>query len=244
MSNITTLKDTTWVIPKGFIVSAGYGEFNINGSYIGDYSGATTKEFTSFRLGYDSYGANANYFRTENAVSPNSHSYTVTFTGGTDVTNPDLIKWLDEWGELQGGEEEEPTVPIKKFTRLYIGGTVASSGGKCFKRLTTEQPSEEITDLTGTTWYVPSGWEAEAGYGIFIIDAYVTPNYGSNNWATMRIGYNALKNPSADQIGITTATGGGTAIGPSKSFTITFNGGEDVDHPKLIEWLKTYGELQ
>ena len=26
---------------------------------------------------------------------------------------------------------------IRKFTRLYIGATVATSGGRCFKRLTT-----------------------------------------------------------------------------------------------------------
>ena len=33
-------------------------------------------------------------------------------------------------------------VEVKKFTRLYSGDVAYSSGGKCFKRLTTEQPQE------------------------------------------------------------------------------------------------------
>ena len=37
------------------------------------------------------------------------------------------------------------TKPInKKFTRLYINETVASAGSKCFKRLTTDEPVEEL----------------------------------------------------------------------------------------------------
>ena len=45
------------------------------------------------------------------------------------------------------------SAPVRKFTRLYIGDVAYSSGGKCFKRLTTEivaQLKEEITTLSTT----------------------------------------------------------------------------------------------
>lgn len=50
---------------------------------------------------------------------------------------------------VEGGEEqpEQPeTTPTKKFTRLYIGDTVASSGGRVWKKLSAEAQDE----LAGT----------------------------------------------------------------------------------------------
>ena len=51
------------------------------------------------------------------------------------------------WANENWQEYSEQTI-TKKFTRLYIGNTVATAGSKCFKRLTTEEPVKEANYLT------------------------------------------------------------------------------------------------
>ena len=97
---ITDLTNTTWYVASGWTATSGYGQFNISGVIDG------TMEFSIFYIGYgfglfdvepmadtiySSYGGN---------IQP-SVSFTLAITGGDDVTNADLISWLETYGELQ-----------------------------------------------------------------------------------------------------------------------------------------------
>lgn len=98
-AEITDLTGTTWVVASGWEVESGYGQFTVDGTVVfGDNS---TKEFIGVYLGYD-YDegyfevANYGYFILESSNYPYApnNTVTITFTGGTDVTNTDLITWL------------------------------------------------------------------------------------------------------------------------------------------------------
>ena len=145
------------------------------------------------------------------------------------------------------------TVSIrKKFTRLYIGSVVASVGSKCFKRLSTEEPSAEITDLTGTTWYVPSGWSAAKAYGSFDVDGNVDGAVFSHV-DDFYVGYSGKKgiyisiDHKADSICCIVDTEDVTNkvvnYTPDTSFTLEITGGADATNADLIAWLSEYGEL-
>lgn len=142
-------------------------------------------------------------------------------------------------------QEYSEEAPKRKFTRLYIGNTVASSGGKCFKRLTREEP--KITDLTGTTWYVPSGWSATAGYGIYKVYFLIPEKNANTIWDELSLGYASRtygKTTEANSICCLLSNSDRGTITSSSSFTITITGGTDVTNPDIIAWLSENGELQ
>ena len=107
---ITDLTNTTWSIQAGWEAEAGYGKFNIdvsvtNDSYLGTvslssfyigYNSLTNQYNDSIYLGYDP-GYDADLI-----MYPNYSAFSVTFTGGTDATNPELIAWVSKYGEQQG----------------------------------------------------------------------------------------------------------------------------------------------
>ena len=128
---ITDLTNTTWEVPSGWSASAGYGQFSINGRTIGG------TDFTHFNIGYrfdtETYALTAlantiailyNGAIISNFVSASQATLTFTITGGTDVTNPDLISWLEANGTLQGGSEP---VTIKAGTYTW-NETIPQSG--------------------------------------------------------------------------------------------------------------------
>lgn len=134
-----------------------------------------------------------------------------------------------------------------KFTKLTIGYVVHTVGSRVFRKLTTESVGLPIwngTDLTGTTWYVPSGWLATAGYGKFNVNCNTTDSSGEEFY----IGYYdamgmGVAEPTANRVGIFTS--GFPIYTPpnTKDFTITFTGGTDATNTALISWLKQYGQL-
>ena len=107
-----------------------------------------------------------------------------------------------------------------------------------------ELPVWNGTDLTGTTWYVPSGWLATAGYGKFNVNCNTADSSGEEFY----IGYYdaegmGVAEPTANRVGIFIS--GFPVYTPSntKDFTITFTGGTDATNASLIAWLKQYGQL-
>ena len=154
---ITNLLGTTWRVPVGWSAVAGYGVFYVdyearlqiasnytvqfyNGAQIG--IGCTTNNAATQNI------ADRIYFSTSNSTHsikpPAGNIRSITFWGGADLTNPDLISWLEEYGEL---------VSIKKFTRIYSGAVAYSNGGKCFRKLQNTEYVEESTDSIIGTWY-------------------------------------------------------------------------------------------
>lgn len=97
-----------------------------------------------------------------------------------------------------------------------------------------------ITNLTNTTWNIPAGWTATAGYGIFSISFKLNDEVDCTG---LDVGYNGfLDNPNiADFIYVAAQHGGGTSLTPSNSFTIEILGGTDVSNTKLISWLEANG---
>ena len=112
-----------------------------------------------------------------------------------------------------------------------------------------------ITDLTGTTWYVPSGWSAESGYGTYLVEGTFVREGETNREGSLyriSIGYNfySSSNPTLaeDQVEIkynkSSSSSESCTTGDTYSFTFTFTGGTDATNPDLISWLYANGELQ
>lgn len=102
-----------------------------------------------------------------------------------------------------------------------------------------------ITDLTGTTWHIPAGWTAEAGYGVFNIKAI----HQDEMMSDFQIGYSsdpdgAFGDMKAEKDSIVYAWAGSNygAFDPSDEFTLSITGGTDVTNEKLIAWLKANGK--
>ena len=110
----TNLTNTIWSIPAGWTCSADYGVFDISGKLAGyannilaDEDGFLTLEF-GFRLTYGDSGptpiggSDSIIYTTENGYSTfefwSSHSLILAITGGDDVTNTQLISWLEANG--------------------------------------------------------------------------------------------------------------------------------------------------
>lgn len=146
------------------------------------------------------------------------------------------------------------------FKKLTVGDTVATSGARVFKKLTTEEPTPSKpvwngTDLTGTEWHIPQGWTAEAGYGVFDVSGGLTYLVGDSNNTThtmtsLYIGFELpmFGDPYASSNTITCRLVGGgspTILGEDNIFALnlTFTGGTDLTNTSLINWLLENGEL-
>lgn len=145
----------------------------------------------------------------------------------------------------------------KIFTKLNVGDTVATSGTRVFKKLTTEEvPPLPITDLTGTTWLMKtdltgkSGWFAEAGYGVFDVRGEaILQSIGFNsrhNLQSFCVGYGEddANNtfPSSNSVCFVKD---GAVDSYDKGYVITliFSGGADVTNKRLIKWVLDNGEV-
>lgn len=98
----------------------------------------------------------------------------------------------------------------------------------------------KVTDLTNTTWYVPSGWSARSGYGHFsIAGTYVKNSTSEASFNSFSIGY-LFDGP--DEVSIDSWVAFDTyGIDTNNQFSLTITGGTDITNPKLIAWLETYG---
>ena len=147
----TDLKGKTYYIPSGWEVVASYGKFDVIADVI---SGSTTKTLETLNLGYatsykpELYGqglvayANALVFGKSTGQGlivdyitkySSSSGFTVTFTGGTDVTNTNLIDWVTTWGELQVPEYQTKTDENLETESKEIVGAINEVNGKTFK---------------------------------------------------------------------------------------------------------------
>lgn len=137
------------------------------------------------------------------------------------------------------------------FKKLLVGDTVATSGTRVFKKLITEEPGLPIwngTDLKGTSWTIPAGWTAEAGYGVF--DVSIMSRIEGDwevSYTGLYIGYateNPLgETPFATANNILMVTLGYRSVDPSKGLNFRFLNGTDTTNPRLISWLLENGRL-
>lgn len=140
----------------------------------------------------------------------------------------------------------------KIFTKLNVGDTVATSGTRVFKKLTTE-PTKDLhgwdgADLRGTEWEV-SSFTAEAGYGEFDIygETAAVQESGLNvyfPWRSLFVGYNRYNSSGESFItarentlffyswGLPASIASGNS---ARLFDVV--GGSDVSNPRLIAWM-------
>lgn len=209
---IDDLTGTTWYVPSGWSVSAEYGKFSVD-CYVRVPAGeGYSLKGESFEencyglwLGYKAdwqmdfdESADAIYFEWDGDLYDDVRSpayFTIKFNGGKDTTNTSLISWFETYGELQSSTEEqpdedEPTTPTKKFTRLRKGHIVALVGDKCFKKLSTQ-----VYELSGL-WLFNTSLTHPYDYD-FYHPAYVPCMSGEN--AVSQIYYDSCGNNSDDK---------------------------------------------
>ena len=193
-------------------------------------------------------------------------NFTTTNENGDSVTyNHMYFKSTGAWGDpyyLNYGYYEGGTLRyIEVYSsmslegwyyasdRIIDFGTEPQTVTKTFYNWLTgnAKPSAEITDLTNTTWYVPSGWSATAGYGIYKVYFLIPEKNADTIWDELSLGYAARtygKTTEANSICCLLSNSDRGTITSSSSFTITITGGTDATNPDLIAWLQEYGELQ
>lgn len=110
--------------------------------------------------------------------------------------------------------------------------------------------SEKVTDLKGKTYYIPSGWQATAGYGNFMVlcdivyqAANITKTRFSVGYETNRLGMSSTANYILVDNGSGLGVTDGFSFGNTEAFTITFIDG-NTTNASLIDWVTTWGELQ
>ena len=150
--SITDLTNTTWVVPAGWSAKHNYGTFSVDYDY--EY-GTNSGSQTTLRIGYDTGagddGTNCIGFSTYPAIFSNT-AFTITFTGGTDVTNASLISWLETYGELQGGD-----APTNVVTITYKDTTIPVEAGQA---VTLSTADKKLTGDIAITAPKESGGDA------------------------------------------------------------------------------------
>ena len=169
-----------------------------------------------------------------------NHNYVlwISFSiGGTTVTAEEGTT-LAEWFESQGLSEtvtvtDTEIMDTTNGAYLYydgtkVGGTHVIVDGGVYTW---------ISPPTETTYNIPSGWVASAGYGIFNVSG----DINGSSFTTLAIGY--VDSVSyRNCISLFTNSSFSSQFGNSSSLTITITGGDDVDNELLKSWLDTYGE--
>lgn len=141
------------------------------------------------------------------------------------------------------------------FKKLNIGDTVATSGTRCFRKLTKDLPIWNGTDLTGTEWYIPAGSTAEAGCGLFdvygVIKHQPLPSSSkvSRNYTQLLIGYSTRSPYTSYEVAENAYTYLDESMGwyatpdRNESRWLSFTSGTDVTNTRLIDWLLKNGTL-
>ena len=110
------------------------------------------------------------------------------------------------------------------------------------------------TYLKGKTYYIPSGWEATAGYGKFDVECDVSVSGNNLTRTRFSLGYKVTSSgllpqfsPLANSIivdnGVRLTITDYYVFDNTNSFTITFNDG-NTTNTSLIDWVTTWGVLQ
>lgn len=112
--------------------------------------------------------------------------------------------------------------------------------------------SEEVTDLKGKTYNIPSGWGASATYGQFSVNCDIVVDGTTLTKTRLSLGF-TIKGTIKSILGLTNSivADNGSSLGAvdgyvinnTKGFTITFNDG-NTTNTSLIDWVTTWGELQ
>ena len=134
----------------------------------------------------------------------------------------------------------------KKFTKLFLGDVVHTIGSKVFRKLTIESGGLPIwngTDLTGTTWNVPSGWITTSMQAEYNVNFKFTKDGVYKGTCTyLGLGYRSPGIGRANEMGVD-GEYPDWGFKNTTSLNFEFTGGTDATNTSLISWLKENGEL-
>lgn len=125
---------------------------------------------------------------------------------------------------------------------IDFGETEQTVSDEFYAWFTANSIELKVTDLTNTTWHVPSGWQAKHAYGTFAINYSVLYNSKSLESSTLGIGFDSGAND--DGTNCIAFIPHNHMIYNGIAFTISITDGDDVANSDLIAWLSQYGELQ
>lgn len=159
---ITDLTGTTWNVPSGWSATAGYGQFEVNGAVKVTNDFECSGFYVGYRFGmFDvEVASNYIYFNGYGGDTSSSYGFTITITGGTDVTNTSLISWLEANGKLQVDTFQIP-VDAPEGVRMLVKGT------ECKKDIDVIPVLQNKTITENGTYTAESGF---AGFGEMIVD--------------------------------------------------------------------------
>ena len=177
-SSVTDLTNTNWEIPSGWSAESQYGIFNI--SYTTNKTSAECNElyigYTTNTFGQISQSVGRIVFAQSGvpltAIST-SADFTLNITGGVDVTNTNLISWLEAY------RTSAPTTPLEN---LKIDSDIYTIPQPTpIEANPTTSPTADLTALKvgDTTYGIPSGG---GGGGISVGGGY-TLTYDTNNYS-------------------------------------------------------------
>lgn len=160
---VESLEGTTWYVPSGWSATKKYGKFYID--FAIETSQISQDNCIDLAIGYNVWVEQGVKDGTANNISwanngggggaiTTTDSFTLSIIGGTDVTNPDLIAWLSEYGKLIPTDLTGYTVTVPSgwsasssiHGQYYLTGTVE---GKSFDQVNYNggsKPSFSFTD--------------------------------------------------------------------------------------------------
>jgi hypothetical protein len=202
------LTNTEWNVPSGWSANAGYGKFDLRFStYVSDMVGYNS--YRALYIGYDvgRTGSTIIFPASANhcAYVNSSHDFGVNYFNSQDLN------------------------------LLIVGGTDATNANLISWLCTYgdwTNYEKKITDLTGYTVTVPSGWSATAGYGKFKINGRGGELINYESFVSLDIGYGLSGNEYDNKVRFSAWY---ISTGSSLIFTVT--SGKDATNPSLIQWL-------
>lgn len=173
--------------------------------------------------------------------------YTYIGVGTTNGTSWQLLTYDHNMAYMAGWD----TTAVSRI--IDFGETEQTVNDAFLTWLEDNAVQTPTADLTNTTWNIPAGWTAEAGYGFFNIECGITlPDWSDTMYGVVgvaAIGY-APNNKCTEYVSTANSIAWGeTAMphnGVTNTSTVTLEdiGGTDVTNPSLIWWLSTNGEME
>ena len=215
---VTNLTNTTWRVISTWGAISGYGIFNVDCSYrIIDVNGDKQAGVSGCRGFWVGYNGNK---------APSIHTICFDKNDYYNYTHYASETCFSNYCTLL----------------ITITGGADVTNAKLINWLETFGKLQTISDLSGTTWEIPSGWLTEKGYGQFNLSAVVNgiTLYNGNNF---NVGYQK-NNLVGNSITIYDAVGEEyVSISTQTKIELQIFGGADATNERLICWLFGYGEL-
>lgn len=228
--SITDLTNTTWYIHDD----------------CSPYTGGTI--YVPFEVGYLSGGG--------------SYYYVDVYAVGTHINDRNYVI---NFSSYSGSSPDNENGLVSEYDKLNLYYTDAIFGGSpiVFKFgndlgsanltplitwLESNGTQLKVTDLTNTTWNIPSGWEADAGYGFYDLDGDLIVDGQTLSVDNFSPGYTVTADgtyvETANRIAVVDINGNYSSIQNGSSFTFHIIGDTDIRYFPAIAWLSKWGELE